>query len=386
MPAALCPPTHADDPRFTEADRAAMARALALAEQAIGLSDPNPRVGCVLVGPGGAWRTEGHTQPAGEAHAEVMALRAARAAGHDPRGATAYVTLEPCAHHGRTPPCCDALVAAGVARVVAALQDPNPLVAGQGLARLAAAGIAVDLGLGALAARELNLGFFSRMVRGRPWVRMKVAASLDGRTALDNGVSQWITGEAARTDGHAWRKRANAVLTGVGTVKEDDPRLDVRLVPTARQPLRVVVDSRLESPLQARVFAPPGDVLVFAAAPAPDRLRAFEARGLAVAQAANASGKVDLAALLATLASEHHVNELHVEAGHKLNASLLREGLVDELLVYFAPTLIGRGREMAAFGPLQSLAEALPFEFLDDVARLGPDLRLRARPPGRANF
>lgn len=372
--------------RFSAADRAAMRRALALAEQAIGLSDPNPRVGCVLVGPRDAWRTEGHTQPAGEAHAEVMALRAARAAGHDPRGATAYVTLEPCAHHGRTPPCCDALVAAGVARVVAAVQDPNPLVAGQGLGRLASAGIAVDVGLEAEAARELNIGFFSRMVRGRPWVRLKIAASLDGRTALDNGVSQWITGEAARTDGHAWRRRANAVLTGVGTVKEDDPRLDVRLVPTARQPLRVVVDSRLESAVDARIYAPPGDVLIFAADAAPERLQAFTSHGLPVHQAANSAGKVDLAAALAHLARDHHVNELHVEAGHKLNASLLREGLVDELLVYLAPKLIGRGREMAAFGPLESLAGAIELDYLDDVARLGRDLRLRARPRGRADF
>ncbi|HMR68821.1 MAG TPA: bifunctional diaminohydroxyphosphoribosylaminopyrimidine deaminase/5-amino-6-(5-phosphoribosylamino)uracil reductase RibD, partial [Rubrivivax sp.] len=233
-----------------------MASALALAERSIGLSDPNPRVGCLIVGDG--WRAEGFTQEAGGAHAEVMALRAARAAGHDPRGSTVYVTLEPCAHHGRTPPCCDALVDAGVARVVAAVGDPNPLVAGQGLARLRTAGIAVDMAAAPLAvqARAINIGFFSRMQRGRPWVRMKVAASLDGRTALPNGTSQWITGQAARADGHAWRKRSGAVLTGIGTVLADDPRLDVRMVEALHQPLRVVVDSRLRTPPTARLLSP----------------------------------------------------------------------------------------------------------------------------------
>jgi diaminohydroxyphosphoribosylaminopyrimidine deaminase/5-amino-6-(5-phosphoribosylamino)uracil reductase len=371
-----------DDDRFSAQDRDAMAQALRLAELAVGLSEPNPRVGCVLVGEG--WRAEGHTQAAGDAHAEVMALRAARAAGRDPRGATAYVSLEPCAHHGRTPPCCDALIEAGIARVVAAIADPNPLVGGQGLTRLAAAGIATDVGLGADAARELNLGFLSRIVRGRPWVRMKIAASLDGRTALSDGTSQWITGEAARADGHAWRRRAGALLTGVGTVREDDPRLDVRLVPTAKQPLRVVVDSRLESPPAARIFEPPGAVLVYAAEPDAERVERLRGRGAEVALAPGAGGKVDLAAMLADLA-RRGINELHVEAGHKLNGSLLRENLVDELLVYLAPKLIGAGREMAVFGPLSQLADALPFEFID-VERMGADLRLRARPPGRADF
>jgi len=370
------------DDRFSSADHEAMAQALRLAELAVGLSEPNPRVGCVLVGNG--WRAEGHTQAAGDAHAEVMALRAARAAGQDPRGATAYVSLEPCAHHGRTPPCCDALIEAGVARVVAAIADPNPLVAGQGLARLGAAGVAVEIGLMADAAREVNLGFLSRIVRARPWVRMKIAASLDGRTALADGTSQWITGDAARADGHAWRKRAGAVLTGVGTVREDDPRLDVRLVPTAMQPLRVVIDSRLESAPASRIFDPPGAVLVYATEPEPARIDALRARGAEIAFAPGAGGKVDLAAMLADLA-RRGINELHVEAGHKLNGSLLRENLVDELLVYLAPKLIGTGREMAAFGPLQQLADALAFEFID-VERIGADLRLRARPPGRADF
>ncbi|HZE92036.1 MAG TPA: bifunctional diaminohydroxyphosphoribosylaminopyrimidine deaminase/5-amino-6-(5-phosphoribosylamino)uracil reductase RibD, partial [Rhizobacter sp.] len=214
---------------FFADDDAAMREALALAAHAIGLSEPNPRVGCVICGADGRVLGRGHTQEAGGPHAEVMALRDAAAQGENVRGATLYVTLEPCSHQGRTPPCCDALLAAGVARVVAAVQDPNPLVSGQGAARLRAAGVRVDVGLLAEAASELNIGFFSRMLRGLPWVRLKSAVSLDGRSALDNGVSQWITGATARSDGHAWRKRAGAVLTGVGTVLEDDPRLDVRL-------------------------------------------------------------------------------------------------------------------------------------------------------------
>ena len=369
---------------LTDRDLVLLREALTLAEQAIGLSDPNPRVGCVIAGEG--WTARGCTQAAGGAHAEVIALRAARDAGRDLRGATAYVSLEPCAHHGRTPPCCDALADAGVARVVAATGDPNPLVAGRGFVRLRAAGIAVDLAEGELAraAHELNIGFFSRMLRRRPWVRMKIAASLDGRTALDNGLSQWITGEAARTDGHQWRKRASALLTGIGTVLEDDPRLDVRLVPTARQPLRVVVDSRLQTPAAARILDPPGEVRVYAAVADAEREAALRARGAQLARLPDAHGKVDLAAMLADLA-RRGVNELHVEAGHKLNASLLRAGLVDELLVYLAPKLLGLGREMAAFGPLHSLAEALPFEFTQ-VERVGADLRILARPPGRADF
>jgi diaminohydroxyphosphoribosylaminopyrimidine deaminase/5-amino-6-(5-phosphoribosylamino)uracil reductase len=362
-------------PPFSEADTAAMRKALQLAESAIGLSDPNPRVGCVLVGPQGQ-RAEGHTQAAGQAHAEVMALRAAQAAGWDPRGSTAYVTLEPCAHHGRTPPCCDALVQAGVARVVAALGDPNPLVAGQGFARLRAAGVEVQQGLLEDEARELNIGFLWRMQRGRPWVRLKVAASLDGRTALPDGRSQWITGEAARTDGHAWRRRAGAVLTGVGTVLEDDPRLDVRLVPTARQPLRVIVDSRLQTPPTARILQPPGAVRLYAAASDEERRRALSAHA-EITLLPGPQGKVDLPAVLSDLAAQG-INELHVEAGHKLNGSFVREGLVDEFLVYLAPKLIGDGREMAAFGPLAALSDAVPLRFVDTLP-IGPDLRIRAR-------
>ena len=355
-----------------------MAEALALAQQSIALSEPNPRVGCVIVSLDGQVIGRGHTQQAGGPHAEVMALRDAADHGHSVRGATVVVTLEPCAHHGRTPPCCDALVQAGVGRVVMAIEDPNPLVAGLGAARLRAAGIEVESGIGADAARELNIGFFSRMERQRPWVRLKVAASLDGRTALPNGVSQWITGAAARTDGHAWRRRASAVLTGVGTVLEDNPRLDVRLVPTPRQPLRVVVDSRLDAPLDARIFEAPGSVLVYAANPTTERRAAFAERGLEVAQVPNANDKVDLAAMLADLA-QRGINELHVEAGHKLSGSFVRERLVDEYLVYLAPKLLGAGLDMASFGPLSNLSDAVALRF-HQIDRVGEDLRVLARP------
>ena len=355
-----------------------MREALALAHRAIGLSDPNPRVGCVVVGAGGTVLGRGHTQAAGEAHAEVMALRDAASQGHDVRGATVVVSLEPCAHHGRTPPCADALVAAGVGRVVMAMRDPNPLVAGGGAARLAAAGIAVSQGPCAAEARELNIGFVSRMERGRPWLRMKAAISLDGRTALADGSSQWITGEAARADGHAWRKRAGAVLTGVGTVREDDPRLDVRLVEAAGQPWRVVVDSRLETPADARIVAPPGRVLLYAAIDDAARRQTLEARGVEIAFLPSPGGKVDLAAMVADLGARG-INELHVEAGEKLNASLLAAGLVDELLVYVAPSLLGAGRGLAALGPIARLGDRLAFEFTD-VERVGDDLRLLLRP------
>lgn len=361
-----------------------MHEALALAEQSVGLTEPNPRVGCVIVAPDGRVIGRGRTQQAGGPHAEVMALRDAAARHEIVHGATAYVTLEPCAHHGRTPPCCDALIEARLGRVVMALEDPFPQVAGRGAARLRAAGITVEEGLLAREAHELNIGFFSRVVRGRPWVRMKTAVSLDGRTALNNGVSQWITGTAARTDGHAFRRRASAVLTGVGTVLDDDPRLDVRLVETPRQPLRVVVDSRLETPPAAKLLAPPGAVLIYAAQPDPGREAALRAAGAEIAFMPGAGGKVDLAAMLADLA-RRGVNELHVEAGHKLNGSLVREGLVDEFLVYMAPRLLGVGRELAAFGPLERLEDALDLRWTG-IERIGDDLRLIARPPGREDF
>jgi diaminohydroxyphosphoribosylaminopyrimidine deaminase/5-amino-6-(5-phosphoribosylamino)uracil reductase len=362
---------------------------LALAEQATGLTDPNPRVGCLIVSAdGGTILGQGHTQAAGGPHAEVMALRDAAARGADVRGATVYVTLEPCAHHGRTPPCCDALVAAGVGRVEIALGDPNPLVNGQGTARIAAAGIAVGQAPPEVAARarELNIGFMSRMERGRSWVRMKVAASLDGRTALPDGTSQWITGPEARADGHAWRRRAGAVLTGVGTVLADDPSLDVRLVPTARQPLRAVVDARLDTPPAARLLGGGSPVLLYTCSRDEGRRAVLAGRGAQqVDVPALPDGRVDLHAVLDDLAARE-VNELHVEAGARLNGALLATGRVDELLLYLAPTLLGPGRDMAAFGPLRALADGFAFAF-ESAARVGPDLRILARkapPPAAA--
>lgn len=368
----------------------AAARTLMLAAQAIGLSDPNPRVGCVLLGPGGEWLGEGHTQAAGGPHAEIMALRAAQAAGHRLQGASAWVSLEPCSHHGRTPPCCDALVAAGLAEVHVAVQDPNPRVAGEGLARLRAAGLAVHLHGGAWgeAAQGLNPGFFARMQHGRPWVRMKVATSLDGRTALDDGRSQWITGAEARHDAQAWRRRAGAILSGIGTVLRDDPRLDVRGWPCPRPPWRVVVDARLDTPPQARLFEAAGPLLLACAfdpdaPPGPDaaaRVAALRARGATVWGLPGADGtRVDLAALVARLAAELEVNELHAEAGARLNGALLGAGLVDELLVYLAPRLLGPGRALAELPVLDGLDAALALDF--HAARpVGPDLRLLARP------
>ena len=327
---------------------------------------------------------QGHTQRAGGPHAEIMALSDAAALGHSVHGATAWVTLEPCSHQGRTGPCCDALAAAGIAKVVASLTDPNPLVAGRGFQRLRAAGVEVEIGPGAAESRELNLGFFSRMIRKTPWVRMKIAASLDGKTALDNGTSQWITSQPARADGHAWRARADAVLTGIGTVLEDDPLLDVRLVETSRQPHLVVVDSRLETPLGANLFKPARQLFIYCAVPDEARRAALQARGATVVHMPGVGGKVDLAAMLRDLA-RREVNELHVEAGHKLNGSFVREGLVDEFLVYLAPKLLGQGREMAGFGPISDLAQAVPLQFLS-VEMAGPDLRIVARIPGRDAF
>ena len=365
-----------------------MQRALQQAALAVGIAEPNPRVGCVLVDSSGELLGQGHTQTIGGPHAEIMALRDAQSRGKATLGATAYVTLEPCSHHGRTGPCCEALVAAGVARVVASLTDPNPLVGGKGFEHLRAAGVVVEIGPGAKESYELNIGFFSRMQRGTPWVRLKVAASLDGKTALDNGQSQWITSAQARADGHAWRARAGAILTGIGTVREDDPRLDVRLVPCTRQPPLVLIDSRLETPPGAQLFIEGRPVWLYAAVRDDTRAHALEQRGAEVrylpGQEPGTSQKVDLPAVLRDL-GRRGVNELHVEAGHKLNGSLLREGLVDELLVYIAPRLIGQGRDMAAFGPLASLDDALALEFVSS-AMVGPDLRLVARFAGRGRF
>jgi len=359
----------------------AMAQALACAREAMYRTSPNPRVGCVIVSPEGEVLGRGATQRAGGAHAEVMALRDAGARGHSVAGATAYVTLEPCAHQGRTGPCCDALVAAGIGRVVASMPDPNPRVAGQGFARLHAAGVDVQVGEGAVEAREINQGFLSRMVRGTPWVRMKMAASLDGFTALPSGVSQWITGEAARADGHAWRARACAVLTGIGTVLKDNPRLNVRSVDTERQPHLVLVDSALQVPLDAALFMPGRAVWIYAGSANEEKARALQVLGANVTFMSDPRGKVDLSAMLRDLA-RREVNELHVEAGYKLNGSLLAEGLVDELLVYLAPKLLGEGLGMACMAPPAVLPQACALEF-HSMERVGADLRILARMPGR---
>lgn len=364
---------------FSQTDFLHMERALALAARGMYTTDPNPRVGCVLVKDGEVIG-EGHTQPAGQDHAEIQAMKDARTRGHDLRGATAYVTLEPCSHFGRTPPCANALIEAKVARVIAAMEDPNPLVSGRGLSILRDAGVDVRCGLLANEARELNIGFVSRMVRKRPWVRMKIAASLDGRTGLPSGESQWITGAAARADGHAWRARASAILTGIGTVKEDDPRMTVRAVDTPRQPKRVLVDSRLDVPPEAQILAG-APTLVFCAAldeRNAGRAEALRARGAELVALGNAHGKVDLPAMLGELAARG-VNELHVEAGYKLNGSLMREGCVDELLIYVAPSLLGTDAlgmiDIAAPASLDARTR-LNFHAVD---RIGDDLRILAR-------
>ncbi len=339
-----------------------------------------------------------------------MALRDAAARGFAVKGATAYVTLEPCSHYGRTPPCCNALIDAGIAKVVVAILDPNPLVAGRGVQMLRDAGIEVEVlptdSPEAIASRELNIGFFSRMVRKTPWVRLKVAASLDGQTALGNGSSQWITGPTARADGHAWRARACAVLTGIGTVLQDDPLLDVRHVDTPRQPHLVIVDSKLETPLDAKLFSTLGKraapseafglsqdalnsiagraIFIYAAAPNDAKKQALEALGAQVIYLPDAHGKVDLAAMMLDL-GRREINELHVEAGFKLNGSLIRAGLVDELLVYTAPKLLGPGMGMANTPALAALGDAVQLDF-KSADLVGEDLRIVARVRGRDRF
>lgn len=356
---------------FTPDDHRFMARALELAAQGLFTTTPNPRVGAVIV-KNGEIVGEGWHRKAGEPHAEVLALAEA---GGRARGATVYLTLEPCSHFGRTPPCAEALVTAGVGRVIAAMEDPNPRVNGRGLGRLREAGVDVRCGLLRAEAESLNVGFVSRMARGLPWVRMKAAASLDGRTALHDGRSQWITGPAARADGHAWRARACAVLTGIGTVRDDDPQLTVREVETPRQPLRVLVDSRLEVDLDARILR--GGALIACAVDNPDKTGELRDRGCDVIRIANAAGKVDLPALMRELAARE-INEVHVEAGNRLNGSLLREGCIDELLVYLAPSVIGDAMGVFDLPAPEGLdtVTRLAFEAVD---RIGGDLRIRAR-------
>ncbi len=349
-----------------------MAQALRLAELGLNSTSPNPRVGCVIVRDGQVIG-EGWHQRAGTPHAEVHALNQATAAA---RGATVYVTLEPCSHHGRTPPCADALIAAGVARVVAAMRDPNPQVAGRGLAQIQAAGIAVECGLLEEPARELNIGFVSRMTRARPWVRSKVAASLDGRTALANGVSQWITGPAARKDVQLLRARACAILTGVGTVLADDPQMNVREIETPRQPLRVVVDSQLRTPPSAKILL--GGALIVGAIEDATKIQALRNAGAEVLVLPGANGRVDLARLLQLLA-EREVNELMVEAGATLNGALLEADLIDELVLYMAPMLLGdTARGLFALPALRKMDERKNLS-LCDVRQVGNDMRVIAR-------
>ncbi|WP_192805134.1 bifunctional diaminohydroxyphosphoribosylaminopyrimidine deaminase/5-amino-6-(5-phosphoribosylamino)uracil reductase RibD [Noviherbaspirillum aerium] len=352
-----------------------MALALEWAAKSMFITTPNPRVGCVIV-KNGQVIGAGATQPPGQAHAEVQALQDAARRGADVRGATVYVTLEPCSHYGRTPPCADALIKAGVGRVVAALGDPNPLVGGQGVAKLRAAGIDVVTDVGAEAAREMNIGFLSRMQRGRPWVRMKAAASLDGRTALHNGQSQWITSSAARDDGHWWRARACAILTGIGTVQEDDPQLNVRAVETPRQPQRIVIDSRLQIDPSARVLTG-GGTWIAAAMPNPGKEAQLRAAGAEIIMLPNAHGKVDLPALMQEL-GRRQINELHVEAGSKLNGSLIREGCVDELLLYLAPSILGDAQGLFELRALDNLDQKTQLSF-HEIKQIGADLRILAR-------
>ncbi len=365
-----------------------MARALALAESALYLTSPNPRVGCVLVAADGRILGEGHTQKAGEAHAEVMAIRDATSKGHLvagqlPKGSTAYVTLEPCFHMGRTGACSAALIQSGLGQVVASLEDPNPLVAGQGFAALRAAGIEVEIGDGALEAKELNIGFLKRMAAdvgtGTPWVRMKAASSLDGITALPNGTSQWITGEAARIDGHQWRARACAVLTGIGTVLADDPNLDVRHVATLRQPTLVIVDSQLDTPPNAKLWNVPARAIwIYCATSDLNKKQVLEAKGATViCLPSSPTGKVDLAAMLQDL-GRRQINELHVEAGFKLNGSFWREGLVNELLLYQSAQLMGAGQGIANIGLFETLVQTPKLRY-HAVDLIGNDLRILAR-------
>jgi diaminohydroxyphosphoribosylaminopyrimidine deaminase/5-amino-6-(5-phosphoribosylamino)uracil reductase len=357
----------ADDHRF-------MTQALRLAERGLYTTSPNPRVGCVIVKDGRVVG-EGWHERAGEPHAEVHALRQA---GEAARGADVYVTLEPCSHYGRTPPCANALLEAGVARVVAAMADPNPLVAGKGLRLLRGQGIQTQSGLLENEARELNRGFVSRMTRGQPWVTAKIAASLDGRTALANGASQWITGSAARSDVQRWRARSCAILTGIGTVLADDPQMTVREFDIGRQPLRVVVDSQLRITLDRKILQG-GNTLLACLPGQADKADTLRAAGVTMLELPESNGQVNLQALLQELA-QRGINEVLAEAGSVLNGVLLQQGLVDELLLYYAPTLLGAGaRGMFDLEPLIAMAQRIDLDILA-LDRVGQDIRVRARP------
>ena len=365
-----------------------MCKALALARRGLYTAHPNPRVGCVVVRPdgsGGRIVGRGFHDVAGGAHAEIVALHEA---GEAARGATAYLTLEPCSYHGRTPPCSDALIKAGVARVVAAMRDPNPRVNGAGLAALREAGVAVGCGLLREEAEHLNRGFASRMTRGRPWVRVKSAISMDGRSALASGESAWISGEASRRDVQFWRARSDALVTGGGTVTHDDPRLDVRLTAAdlgvrgeVRQPLRVVLDGDLKTEPTARIYAREGKAVVAACRAAAPRARAFHERGVEVLAFDTDERRVPLAALLKTLAARFEINEVQVEGGEVLAGALIEAGLCDELLLYVAAHLLGHtGKGLARFDNIvESMGQRTEFRYRD-VRMIGDDLRITAEP------
>ncbi len=369
--------------QFSPQDQAYMRQALELASRATMATSPNPKVGCVLVKEG-VIIGQGWTQPVGQAHAEVMALRDAATQGNQVQGATAYVTLEPCSHFGRTPPCANALIEARVARVVAAVEDGNPEVAGRGFALLRDAGIGVEHGLFASEAREMNIGFFKRMETGRPWVRLKMAASLDGFTALPNGQSQWITDVAAREDGHRWRARADAILTGVGTVIADDPQLNVRLpeldIVLNHQPRKLIVDSRLRTPISAKLFQT-GSTTIFYSENDAERESVLLDVGAQMCRLPEVLSdnrvRVDLLELMHLLGREQ-INELHVEAGAKLSGSLIQAGCVDELLLYLAPKLLGQGAAMFVLPELQNVDQARSLK-IHEMKQIGEAIRILAR-------
>lgn len=355
-----------------------MDRALALASSAGKECSPNPRVGCVLTDSEGSIIGEGRTQQVGGPHAEIMALRDAESRGESTQGAIAYVTLEPCSHIGRTGPCCDALIRAGISRVVASCEDPNPLVRGKGFSRLRAAGIELEIGAGARESQELNLGFFSRMQRGQPWVRLKIASSLDGTTALTNGQSQWITSTAARNDGHLWRAKADALLTGIGTVLADNPRLDVRGTHLTTQIPLGIIDSHLRTPASATLFQADRPVWIYTTSGSVSRLKPTDGKLAEIQRLPCAdNSQVNLIAVLQDLA-RRQINELHVEAGARLNGALLKAGLVDEVLIYMAPALLGPGRRMLDIPELENLAAQAKLHF-QSVTPIGPDIRIVAR-------
>ena len=356
-----------------------MRQAIELSETALFDTAPNPRVACLIVFEG-RLLASGVTQKVGGPHAEVMALRQAQERGLNVANSTFYVTLEPCSHYGRTPPCVDALIAAKPARVVVAMRDPNPLVAGQGIAKLRAAGIEVTVSICAEEALAVNPGFVARMVRKTPWLWLKLACSLDGRSALRGGQSKWITSSLARTDGHRWRARSSVVLTGLGTVQADNPQMTIHDVESSRPPIKALVDTYFRVDENARLFDA-GETWLFTCRMDTDKAARLAARNCRVIEMPESNNRVDLTALMFWL-GQHEINEVHVEAGATLSGALLEADCVDELLVYMAPLLLGDAKGMVNLPPLQDLAGARRFRFIDNLP-LGSDIRLRARSPGR---